>query len=123
MIKYLPAEMILEYQSKLIATYGGLPGIRDMGLFLSALEMPRAQAFGVDLHPTLHDKAAAYLYHIVCNHPFYDANKRTGAFCCLVFLKINGAPTNFDNSAFEKLVLKVAKGKANKEQIASFLLS
>jgi death-on-curing protein len=34
--------------------------------------------FGLELYPTVYDKAAAYLYHIVCNHPFNDGNKRTG---------------------------------------------
>jgi len=34
--------------------------------------------FGADLYPTIYDKAAAYSYHLVQNHPFNDANKRTG---------------------------------------------
>lgn len=34
--------------------------------------------------------AAAYLFHIVMNHPFVDGNKRTGTVAALVFLEWNG---------------------------------
>jgi death-on-curing protein len=30
--------------------------------------------------------AAAYLFHLVKNHPFLDGNKRVGAMAALVFL-------------------------------------
>ncbi len=33
--------------------------------------------------------AAAYLYHIVQNHPFIDGNKRTGAAAAIIFLSMN----------------------------------
>jgi death-on-curing protein len=120
MIKYLPIEMVILYHDKLIDKYGGLKGVRDLGLLLSALEMPKASMFGVDLHPTLFDKAAAYLYHIICNHPFNDGNKRTGGFAAAVFLELNGEITNFSDKEYEKLIIKVAKGEAQKEEIAYF---
>ncbi len=123
MIKFLPVEMVILYHDKLIDEYGGLKGIRDMGLLLSALEMPKASLFGVDLHPTLFDKAAAYLFHIVCNHPFNDGNKRTGGFTASVFLDINGKNTDFSDKKYEQLIIKVAKGEAKKENIAKFFES
>lgn len=95
MIKFLPVEQVIFYHDRLIEQYGGLTGIRDIGLLLSALEMPKASISGEYLHKTIFDKAAAYLYHIVCNHPFIDGNKRTGAFSALVFLDINGVITLF----------------------------
>lgn len=61
-----------------IEKFGRLQAIRDMNLLMSAIETPKATMFGEDLYPTLYNKAAAYLYHIVQNHPFNDANKRTG---------------------------------------------
>ena len=33
--------------------------------------------------------AAAYLFHIVQNHPFIDGNKRVGAVAADVFLTLN----------------------------------
>ncbi|WP_195155512.1 type II toxin-antitoxin system death-on-curing family toxin [Candidatus Protochlamydia phocaeensis] len=120
MIKFLPVEMIILYHDKLIDSYGGVHGIRDMGLLLSALEMPKAHLFGVELHPTLEDKAAAYLFHIICNHPFIDGNKRTGGFVAAVFLEINGKSTDFPDEAYESLILGVARGEMKKEDISRF---
>jgi len=65
--------------------------------------------------------AAAYLFHIVQNHPFVDGNKRTGAVCALVFLEINGIRINAPESELEEMVWQVACGKAGKDDIAAFL--
>lgn len=90
MTKFLKIELVIAYHDEMIEKYGGLHGIRDLGLLESAMGMPRSIAFGQDLHPTIYDKAAAYLFHIVKNHPFNDGNKRTGAFSACVFLNVNG---------------------------------
>lgn len=120
MIKFLPIEQVILYHDHLIDQYGGLKGIRDIGLLLSALEMPKASMFGEYLHKTIFDKAAAYLYHIICNHPFIDGNKRTGSFCAAVFLDINGINTDFSDKEYEKLIVEVAKGQTKKEEISFF---
>lgn len=103
--------------------FGGLPGIRDINLLMSAVETPKGQMFGQDLYPTIYDKAAAYLYHIVCNHPFNDGNKRTGFGAALLFLKANSIPIKFNKKKYENLVVEVAKGKTTKEEIVQFLKS
>ena len=64
--------------------------------------------------------AAAYLYHIVQNHPFVDGNKRTGAASAIIFLTINGIEIDGDEDGLVKLTLAVAQGKAGKQQIADF---
>lgn len=69
MTKYLTLEEVLEMHDVLIEKFGGLSGVRDVNLLLSAIETPKATMFGEDLYPTVYDKAAAYLYHIVQNHP------------------------------------------------------
>ena len=72
MIKYLTLEEVLEMHDAFIEKFGGLKGIRDANLLLSAIETPKTAMFGEDLYPTVYDKAAAYLFHIVQNHPFMD---------------------------------------------------
>lgn len=121
MIKYLTLEEVLEMHDAFIDKFGGLKGIRDVNLLLSAIETPKAAMFGEDLYPTVYDKAAAYLFHIVQNHPFNDANKRTGFGAAYLFLKANGVPILLGDEAFENLVIEVAKGKVSKEEIARFL--
>lgn len=121
MIKYLTLEAVLEMHDAFIEKFGGLKGIRDVNLLLSAIETPKATMFGEDLHPTIYDKAAAYLFHIVQNHPFNDANKRTGFGATYLFLRANGVPILLSDEDFENLVIEVAKGKITKEKIAHFL--
>lgn len=62
--------------------------------------------------------AAAYLFHIVQNHPFIDGNKRTGTVAAIVFLSMNDIELEADEIQLEKLVFDVAKGKAGKNTIA-----
>ena len=72
------------------------------------------------MHVSIYDKAAAYLYHIVCNHPFVDVNKRTGVVTALTFLTVNGICTEYDENELEQLVISVAEGKVEKSIIARF---
>jgi death on curing protein len=120
MIKYITLEQILEMHDAFIYEHGGLKGIRDSNLLMSAIETPKATIFGKDLCPTVYDKAAAYLYHIVQNHPFNDANKRTGFGSAYLFLMANKVEILFDDESFESLVVEVAKGKKTKAEISYF---
>jgi len=45
---------------------------------------------GVDLYPSIEEKAANLLYFVVKNHSFSDGNKRIAAFLLLYFLEKNG---------------------------------
>lgn len=118
---FLSVEEVIQIHDELVSEYGGLHGIRDMGLLVSAIEMPKATMFGEYLHESIFDKASAYLYHIVCNHAFLDGNKRTGAAATLTFLYLNGISKKYNIQKFEELVREVARGKGSKEAISQFL--
>ena len=90
-------------------------------MLVSAVEMPRASMFGEHLHKTIYDKAAAYLFHLVQNHPFNDGNKRTGALTTILFLEENGIKIAFSDKDYEDFVITVAQGQKNKDEIAYFL--
>jgi death on curing protein len=66
------------------------------------------------------EMTAAYLFHIVKNHPFVDGNKRTGAMAAFTFLKLNQQTLNAGEVRFERLVRAAAEGKMGKEKIAEF---
>ena len=68
---------------------GGLPGIRDEGALLSALEAPIRTAGGEDAYFTLFEKVAALGFLLARNHPFSDANKRTSLLLMSQTLKWN----------------------------------
>jgi death-on-curing protein len=78
--------MLLHDES--LAEHGGAPGLRDEGLFLSALARPlNLVAYG---KPDLADLAAAYGIGIAENHPFVDGNKRAAFLAVGLFLALNG---------------------------------
>jgi death-on-curing protein len=118
--QFLLVEDVIEIHADQIQRYGGSPGIRDVELLKSALGMPEAGFGDQYLHADLFEMAAAYLYHIVQNHPFIDGNKRTGTMVAFVFLKLNGLTLEAPESVFETLVLEAAQGQVEKEGIAKF---
>lgn len=121
MTKFFTVEQVIELHDAFLEDHGGLPGIRDKGLLISAVEMPKASMFGEYLHKTIYDKAAAYLFHMVQNHPFNDGNKRTGALTTILFLEENGIKITFSDHDYEEFVVSVAQGQKNKKEIAYFL--
>jgi death on curing protein len=119
---FLDLDHVLRTHRSLIETYGGAEGIRDVGLLHSAIAMPQASFGGQFLHKDLYEMAAAYLYHIVQNHPFLDGNKRVGAAVAIIFLAINDVTIEADEGGLVDLTLAVAQGKAGKREIAEFFL-
>lgn len=74
---FLDIGQVLCIHLSLIEHYGGHGGVRDIGLLQSAIAMPQSGFGGERLHRDLFEMAAAYLYHIVRNHPFVDGNAYT----------------------------------------------
>ena len=122
MTRFLRVQEVVDMHDLLILEFGGLNGLRDLGLLVSAVEAPKASLSNEFLHPTLFDKAAAYLFHISRNHPFIDGNKRTAAFAALAFLEDNKVRLNFDEYEFEELVVETSMGHISKKDISRFFL-
>ncbi len=118
--EFLSLAEVIEIHRDQIDRYGGSPGIRDMGLLLSALAVPAVTFDDSFLHADLFEMAASYLFHIVRNHPFIDGNKRTGAVAALVFLTLNDIEIEAGEDSFEKMVLAVAADQADKRAAAEF---
>jgi len=118
--QFLSLDQIILIHQNQLKLYGGENGLRDMGLLQSALAMP-SSGFGEEyFHKDLYEMAAAYLFHIVKNHPFVDGNKRVGFVASFVFLRLNGVLVTADEESYEKITLDVAQGKTDKPQIAVF---
>ena len=120
MPRFLTIDDVLESHAAQIDVYGGSEGMRDIGLLQSALAQPEATFGGQFLHLDLFEMAAAYLFHIVQNHPFVDGNKRVGLEAALLFLEINGQSIDTTDDALVDLVLQTAQGQTTKQQIADF---
>lgn len=118
--EFLSLAEVLAIHRDQIGRYGGEPRVRDLGLLESALAMPAAGSRGRYFHEDLQAMAAAYLFHIVRNHPFADGNKRTGAMAAFAFLALNGLVLDAEEPRFEALVRAVAEGRAAKAEVAEF---
>jgi death-on-curing protein len=117
-VVFLTLAEVLALHGDQIARYGGKPGVRDLGLLQSALAVPAATFGGEFLHASIHEIAAAYLFHVVRNHPFIDGNKRTGLMAMLAFLGLNSLRLHAAPDDLTKLVLGVAEGAIGKPEIA-----
>jgi death-on-curing protein len=119
-IVFLTKEDLLLLHKDSIETWGGSHGVRDHGLLESALAQPQMTLGEHFAHKDIFEMAAAYLYHLVQNHPFHDGNKRTGAYAAILFLGLNDIRLADCQDELEVLVMETAQGKAKKPEIAEF---
>lgn len=117
---FLTFAEIIEIHDYQISHFGGSDGLRSAEMLKSAIGMPSSTFSGEYLHPTIPEMAAAYLFHLVENHPFLDGNKRVGAMASLVFLDLNGYEFDATDEEFTDLVMRVASGKLLKSEVVLF---
>jgi len=118
---FLTLDEVLALHADQIERYGGSGGVRDLGLLEAALATPKAPFGGEYLHGSLPEMAAAYLFHLVRNHPFVDGNKRAGLAVAIAFLGLNGLWLEADPDELAQHVLKVAAGKMPKAELAELV--
>ena len=117
---FLSLEEVLEIHRQQIERYGGASGVRDLSLLESAIAQPQASFSNEFLHASIPAMAAAYLFHICCNHPFVDGNKRVAANAAITFLLINDWEPTFTEDALVDTVLAVASSSMTKEDLVRF---
>ena len=106
---------------------GDLFSIERDDSFRSSISTIYQSFGGVDLYPTLEDKASALLYFIVKNHSFIDGNKRIGATIFLYFLEKNHAlyknsMERINNDALATLTILVASSRPEDKEIIMELI-
>ena len=92
--------------------------VRDLGLLDSSAARPRSTVFGRDAYPTLGLKAAALLHSLTKNHALVDGNERLAWLATVVFLDLDGRAVELDDDEAFRLVMDVAEGSAEVEEIA-----
>jgi death-on-curing protein len=119
-VVFLSLAEVLEIHQDQIARYGGQPGTRDLNLLKSALAVPSATFGGNFLHGEISEMAAAYLFHLVKNHPFLDGNKRVGTMAAYTFLALNGYELDVSSEVLFDFVTALAAGERRKADAALF---
>ncbi len=117
---FLTVDIVLSIHQKLIEEFGGGAGIRDNGLLEAAAAMPKQRFSGALLHNNLAEQAAAYLYHLCCNHAFIDGNKRTALAAAEFFLLLNERQLNATNDELYEITMGVANGTVDKKYLTEF---
>ena len=120
-MKRLSPKQILLIHDELIEVYGGSHGVRDENLLESAICQPYVSYGGVDLYPTVFDKAAALLRSLIKNHPFVDGNKRTAIAAAQILLEANNFKFCTSSDKTYAFLLKIANKNWSVEQISTWL--
>jgi death-on-curing protein len=118
-VLYLSLQESLELHEQLILRFGGLAGVRDMGLLESALIRPQT-----GYYDSLSMQAAALMQSLCQNHCFVDGNKRVAFAATAIFLRMNGYRLNVQADDGETFLIdQVIQNKAAIEDIATWLES
>ena len=116
---WIDEALVLAIHDRQLVEHGGAEGLRDEGLFHSALGRPLnhlayAKADIIDL-------AAMYTAGIVRNHPFVDGNKRTGFVIGVLFLELNGYRFKASEESAAQAVMELAAGTMDEVGYIAFL--
>ncbi len=109
--------MLLHGES--LAEHGGAVGLRDRGLFESALGRPRNPALHGD--PDIAALAASYGVGLAKNQPFVDGNKRVAFLAVGLFLALNGYRLRATQVEATLTMLDVAAGVLDEAAFADWL--
>ena len=103
-----------------LAEHGGLSGMRDENLLMSALARPQ-NLFAYERVTDISRLAAAYAYGITKNHPFADGNKRAAFLCIGLFLALNGYSLQVEQKEAVNTILSLAAGDLDELALTAWI--
>ncbi|MBI3744812.1 MAG: Fic family protein [Chloroflexi bacterium] len=114
MTKFLTVDQVKYLNARQIDLFGGNHGEVHADRIEEALAAARRCT-------TLHEIAAAYLFHLVYQRPFNDGHRRTAAVAARMFLSENGYDLRLDAITVYEMADGLDKGRITLEQAASIL--
>jgi len=119
--EWLEERTVRLFHKRQLAEHGGMTGIRDDNMLMSALAKPQQLWCYGSPPPDLCQLAAAYAYGLAKNHPFLDGNKRTAAIACETFLILNGRSFLVGEEEKYPMYLALAAGELSEEDFTIWL--
>mgnify|MGYP001547602963 FL=1 len=116
---WLDPDILLAAHDEQLAEHGGPTGIRDIGLFESALARP--QNLAAYEKPDVAMLAASYAFGLAKNHPFADGNKRIALIALEYFLELNGYALAADDAHCVLAILALAAGDFDEKALALWI--
>ena len=118
---WINLRVIQAFHDRQINEHGGLPGLRDEGLLLSALSRPENAYHCSDPKPDAAELAAACGFGFAKNYPFNDANKRTALIAMRLFLRLNGYDLAASPEDKYKMIIRVAASNISENELAQWV--
>jgi death-on-curing protein len=116
---WIDRAVLLAAHDEQLAEHGGAAGLRDEGLFDSALARPvNLAAYGA---PDVCELAASYAVGLAKNHPFIDGNKRTALVAMEFFLWLNGQELTASDAECVVAILAIAASEWDDATLAAWL--
>lgn len=118
-MRFPSIKVVMALHDEQLGLFGGLQGIRDLGLLESALARGRnLEAYGEQGPYRI---AAAIGFGIARNHPFADANKRTALHTTLLTLLLNGVALPPQSVDMVETMVQLAEGRLSEAAFADWL--
>jgi death-on-curing protein len=97
--------------------FGGLDGVRDLGLVESAIARPYS-----GYYRSINAKAAALTHSLAKNHGFVDGNKRTALLTVLLFVARSGYRVTGHTvvTDAERMILDVVENRMTFEELVEW---
>lgn len=118
---WLNLRVIKAFHDRQINEHGGLPGLRDEGLLVSALPRPQNTYHYSNPKPDIAELAAAYALGLAKNYPFNDANRRTALIAMRLFLKLNGYDLSAPPEEKYRTIIQVAASEVSEVERAQWI--
>ena len=118
--KWITTTIVTAIHDEAIFEFGGLAGVRDIGLLESALDRPRNR-LAYEPTTTLFELAASLCVGVTKNHPFIDGNKRTSLLATRAFLFLNGYALEPGEEDEVLTIVAVADGSLSETELPAWL--
>lgn len=119
--RWVSVHLAVNWHARLIERFGGLGGVRDIGLLEGALARPaNLVAYGQGV--TVEKLGALYGVGVAKAHAFIDGNKRIALAVMVSFLKAHGRVLDATEAEATEVMLKVAAGQIGEEELEHWLI-
>lgn len=118
--KWIDVRVLKMLHEKSLSIHGGGRGVRDEGLFESAIMRPQNLS-QYNEKADIADLAASYAYGLAKNHPFVDGNKRAAFLSIGLFLGINGYRLTAKPVDAIQAILALASGNMREDELANWI--
>ena len=79
--------------------------------------------FGQEIYKTAEEKAVAYLYFLIKDHPFTDGNKRTACLTFETVCKLNGLQADYKDYSLDVVAIFIEKIQEPDHQMVIKIIS